>query len=97
VIAELLRVWCRLFHSRDHLRPHLVGRGSLVCIRCGCTFADRVDAGLIEFMSVSVPRPGMEEPDEQFRPLTYRVLQGGRTVKVVRFRPGGMPVEWRAR
>ena len=77
MISELLRLWCRLVHDKDLLRPHLVGYGSLICIRCGSTFADRVDAGLIEDMSVAVPRPGMEVRDEQFRPPDLPRAPGG--------------------
>lgn len=68
--------WCRYFHAGRHLKPGLVG--GLRCERCGAPFSDLADAGLMEEMSVSVPRYGLGvvESREQFVPMSYRVYRG---------------------
>ncbi len=94
MIADLLRHWCRWRHRGARLRPAYVG--GLRCSLCGAGFADTVDAGVIELITVKLTRFQIEEAEGKraaFVPTVFRVIRGGKTVRLGRYRATGEPVE----
>jgi hypothetical protein len=93
MIFQVRRLYCRLVHRGEFLRPSILGRG-WQCIACPAGFVDLTDAGrlLIDPLElhlsparhVLLERAPEEEPT--FQAGTFRLLKGRSVVKVGTFR-----------